>query len=324
MTSGAAHLPIRRRGATLFSALALVLLAAHASTAASSAPQNFASPEEAAQALAAAVKAHDSKAVLAVLGQAAQPLISSGDAVADQNARDHFTREYDEAHSLVAGANGEMILQAGADNWPFPIPLVKSDAGWHFDAAAGKEEIIDRRIGANELSAIQACLAYVDAQREYYQRNPDHSSLLHYAQKLSSTPGKRDGLYWQTTAGEEDSPLGPRFASGRAEGYAMAGRGDPYHGYYFHILTAQGPAAAGGAYDYLAHGKMIGGFALVAYPAKWDNSGVMTFVVNHDGVVFQKDLGPNTTAAAKAMKTFNPDATWTKVESLPAPAAQGS
>jgi hypothetical protein len=295
-------------------ALMLAPLCARPSVAAPAAQRTFASPEEAAQALAAAVKANSTKAMLAVLGENAEPLIRSGDPVADQNGRDRFLRAYEAAHSLVPGEGGDTVLQVGTNDWPFPIPLVKSDAGWRFDAAAGKQEILDRRIGRNELAAIQTCLAYVDAQREYYERDPDHAPLLHYAQKLASSPGTRDGLYWDAKPNEEESPLGPNFARARAEGYAGTRKGAPYHGYLFHILTAQGPAAAGGAYDYLAHGKLIGGFGLVAYPAKWDVSGVMTFIVNQDGVVFQKDLGPNTAAAAKAIKTFNPDDTWKRVE----------
>jgi hypothetical protein len=304
-------------------AMRFVLPCAQPSIAAQSAQRSFASPEEAAQALAAAIKANDAKAMLAVLGKDAQPLISSGDPVADQNVRDRFSQYYEEAHSLVKSGDGDTVLQIGSDDWPFPIPLVQSDGGWRFDTAAGKEEILDRRIGANERSAIQACLAYVDAQREYYQRNPDHASLLHYAQKLASSPGQRDGLFWDAKPDEEESPLGSVFARARAEGYAGSGRGIPYHGYYFRILAAQGPAAAGGAYDYLAHGKMIGGFGLVAYPAKWNASGVMTFIVNQDGVVFEKDLGPNTAAAAKAIKTFNPDNTWRRVDP-DTPASTGS
>lgn len=321
MTAIAAYFSSRRVAAMFLLVLVLALRGARPSTAAESQQRSFASPEEAAQALAAAVKARDGKAVLAVLGKGAEPLVHSGDPVADEKARDRFLSAYDEAHSVVKGDDGKTVLQAGKDNWPFPIPLVESAGGWRFDAAAGREEILDRRIGANELAAIQACLAYVDAQREYYQRNPEHTSLLHYAQKLGSSPGKRDGLYWEAKSDEEESPLGPHFARARAQGYAGTGKSaDPYHGYYFHILTAQGPAAAGGAYDYLAHGKMIGGFGLVAYPAKWDNSGVMTFVVNQEGVVFQKDLGPNTPTAAKAIRTFNPDETWKRVES-PSPGA---
>jgi len=314
MTAIAAYLP-KRFTAMVLLALALMLPGARPSTAAESSQRSFTSPEEAVQALAAAVKANDTKAMLAVLGKDAQPLISSGDPVADQKVRDHFSHSYEEAHSLVKSEDGKTVLQAGNDNWPFPIPLVDSAAGWRFDAAAGKEEILARRIGANERAAIQACLAYVDAQREYYERNPDHAALLQYAQKLHSSPRKRDGLYWAAKPNEEESPLGPLFASARAEGYAVSGKPAPYHGYYFRILTAQGPTAAGGAYSYLAHGKMIGGFGLVAYPARWDNSGVMTFIVNQDGVVFQKDLGPDTAAAARAIKTFNPDDTWKRVES---------
>jgi hypothetical protein len=294
--------------------LVIVLSAARPSTSADATQRTFASADETAQALAAAVKANDTTAILAVLGKDAQPLISSGDPVADAHARDRFLESYDQAHSVVASDGGGRVLRVGTDGWPFPIPLVNSESGWRFDAAAGKEEILDRRIGANEISTMRACMAYVDAQREYYDRNPEKSALLHYAEKFVSTPGKRDGLYWETAPEEEESPLGPLFASAQGEGYAVSGKGDPYHGYYFRLLTAQGPAAAGGAYDYIAQGKMIGGFALVAYPAKWDNSGVMTFIVNHDGVVFQKDLGPDTAAAAAAIKTFNPDDGWTRVD----------
>lgn len=316
--------PSRRRIAMALMILMIVLAGARTAIAAPSAPRDFTSAEEAAQALAAAIKSHSTKAMLAVLGADAQPLISSGDPVADENARDRFLHSFTEAHSLVPGQHGDTVLQVGTDEWPFPIPLVKSAAGWHFDVAAGKQEILDRRIGANELSAIQACLAYVDAQREYYDRGPDGDPLLHYASKLASTPGKRDGLYWEAKADEAESPLGPQFARARAEGYAATGKGDPYHGYYFRILTAQGPSATGGSYDYVAHGKLIGGFGLVAYPAKWDNSGVMTFVVNQDGVVFEKDLGPDTTAAAKGMTTFNPDDTWKRVNAPAAAAGKES
>ena len=190
-------------------------------------------------------------------------------------------------------------------------------AGWHFDAAAGAEEVLNRRIGRNELSAIQACprvrrrpARVLPAQSRQNRRCCTTRSARR------ARPGKRDGLYWETSGDEEESPLGPAFARARSEGYSKVGTGsgDPFHGYYYRILTAQGPAAAGGAYDYMAKGKMIGGFALVAYPAKWDNSGVMTFIVNQDGVVFQKDLGPDTVKLAKAMKTFNPDETWQRVE----------
>jgi hypothetical protein len=210
-------------------------------------------------------------------------------------------------------------LNTGSDDWPFPIPLVKDKDGWRFDTHAGKEEILSRRIGRNELAAIETCRAYVDAQREYYALSPQGDPLLQYAQKVASTPGKKDGLYWETNEGENQSPLGPLVASARGGGYSRVGTAGgaaraPYHGYYYKILTAQGPHGRDGAYNYLAHGKMIGGFALVAYPAEWGNSGIMTFIVNQDGVVFQKDLGPKTRALAQAMTTYDPDSTWTSVD----------
>ena len=296
--------------------LAACLLPARPVVAAGASQKHFATPEEAVQALIAAVRADDQKATLEVLGAAAKPLINSGDRVADRASGERFVHAYDEANSLVKSGDDKAVLQTGKDGWPFPIPVVKSDAGWRFDTDAGKEEILNRRIGANELSTIQACLAYVDAQREYYDRDPDHDGLLQYAQKFGSTPGKRDGLYWRTNGDEPESPLGAAFARAKAEGYRKnrGGKATPYHGYYYRILTAQGPDAHGGAYDYLVRRGMMGGFALVAFPATYGNSGVMTFIVNHDGVVFQKDLGPNTTAAAEAMKTFNPDSSWKPVE----------
>ena len=277
--------------------------------------EHFATADAAAQALAAALKANNTKTVLNILGARAKPLIDSGDKVADQEVHDRFVQMYDEAHSLAMSGDAKAVLQIGKDEWPFPIPIVKEAAGWRFDTEAGEEEIINRRIGRNELSAIQAALAYVDAQHEYYARNPDGTPLLHYAMKISSSKGKRDGLYWDTAPGEAESPLGPVFAAARSQGYKPGqGKPIPYHGYYFRILTAQGADASGGAYDYVAQGKMIGGFALVAYPAVWDSSGVMTFIVNQDGVVYQKDLGPNTASIARAMKAFNPDSTWTRVK----------
>jgi hypothetical protein len=193
--------------------------------------------------------------------------------------------------------------------------MVKEEAGWRFDTAAGEEEVLSRRIGENELSTIETCLAFVDAQREYYSLNPDKSPLLHYAAQLMSSKGKRDGLYWETSEDEEPSPLGPFVAEARSEGYKRnkAGR-TPYHGYLYKLLTSQGANAPGGAYDYMAKGKLIGGFAMVAYPAEYGVSGVMTFLVNHDGVVYQKDLGPKTAAEAEKIAKFNPDDSWTKVK----------
>jgi hypothetical protein len=305
----------RRVGAALVVAIAVAMPLPPQTLAAAVKQEHFPTADAAAQALAAALKANNTKTILEILGATAKPLIDSGDPVADRDVHDRFVEMYDESHALALSGEAKAVLQIGKDNWPFPIPIVKDAAGWRFDAEEGKNEIINRRIGRNELSAIQAALAYVDAQHEYYARNPDGTPLLHYAMKISSSNGKRDGLYWNTAPGEVESPLGPVFAAARAQGYKPGQRKPiPYHGYYFRILTAQGPDASGGAYNYVAQGKMIGGFALVAYPAVWDSSGVMTFVVNQDGVVYQKDLGPKTASIAGAMKAFNPDSTWTRVE----------
>jgi len=272
----------------------------------------FASPEEAVKALMAAVKANDTKAMLAILGSGSRDIVVSGDATADKTGRERFAKAYDEANKLEKTGDAKAVLSIGKDGWPFPIPVVKDAVGWRFDAKAGKEEILNRRIGRNELSVIQVLQAYVDAQREYYLRNPQRDKLLHYAQRVASTPGKRDGLYFPTKAGESPSPFGPLVDSARAEGYKKGEAGKPvaYHGYYYRILKGQGPDAPGGAYSYVAQGRMIGGFAMIAWPATYDNSGVMTFIVNHDGVVYEKDLGPDTAAVAQKITRFNPDKTW--------------
>jgi DUF2950 family protein len=285
------------------------LLAAIGPSAAAEAKQKtFASPEEAAKALVAA--AGDPKAVLAILGPEARPLINSGDATADKVDRERFLKAYAEANKLMKSGDDMMLLVVGKDEWIFPIPIVKDKAGWRFDTREGREEILNRRIGRNELSAIQAVRAYVDAQRDYYLRNPQNDKLLQYAQKIISTKDKRDGLYFPTKADEPVSPLGPRFESYVAKNKGEPGRPMPYHGYYYRILKAQGPDAPGGAYSYLAQGKMIGGFALVAWPASYGNSGVMTFIVNHEGVVYEKDLGPDTATAVKKITKFDPDKSW--------------
>lgn len=264
------------------------------------------------QQLVAAVRAGDSKALLDILGPDAKALIASGDAVADRESRERFAKGYDEANKLERSGDAKAILSVGRDRWPFPIPIVKDAAGWRFDTEEGKEEILNRRVGRNERETIQAALAYVDAQREYYLRNPQRDKLLQYAQKFLSAGGKRDGLYWPAKSSEAPSPLGPVYAAARAEGYGKGSSGKPYpyHGYFYRILKGQGPEARGGAYDYVAQGRMIGGFALVAYPATYGNSGVMTFIVNHDGTVYEKDLGPDTAKIARAMAKFNPDKSW--------------
>jgi len=273
--------------------------------------KTYASPQEATDALVAAVKSQETGQLLRVLGTDSKPLIESGDPVQDRNAGARFVELYTAAHTLEAREDGSQVLGIGPDNWPFPFPLVQENGKWRFDSAAGAEEVIDRRVGRNELSTIQACLAYVDAQREYYTRNADNDPLLHYAQAWASSPGKHDGLYWDASGDEEPSPLGPAFARARSEGYRdTKNQPDAFHGYYYVMLKAQGPNAAGGAYDYVVRDKMIGGFALLAYPAQYGSSGVMTFMVNHDGVVFSKDLGPDTAKHASEIKVFDPDSSW--------------
>jgi DUF2950 family protein len=276
--------------------------------------KDFASPEEAAQALVAAAKAADTHALLEVLGADAQPVIDSGDPVRDRHARERFLEAFAAAHEFDGTTAGTTTLQVGADKWPFPFPLQQHSNRWSFDSSAGAEEIINRRVGENELDAIQACLAFVDAEREYYIRNPQEQPLLQYAQKLASTEGHKDGLYWPTTGAEPMSPLGEQFARARSEGYFEKGiaPGQGYRGYIYRLLTAQGPSAAGGAYDYLVNGKMIGGFALLAFPVEYGNSGVMTFIVNHDGVVYSKDLGSETAKVASGIAAFDPDSSWKK------------
>lgn len=275
---------------------------------------DFASAEEAASALVEAAAADGSQLLVQVLGAQAQPMLDSGDPVQDRNSRQKFLQEYAAAHSLENSAEGVTILEVGADKWPFPFPLIQRGGRWHFDSTAGVEEIVNRRVGANELATIQSCLAFVDAQREYYARNAQQAELLHFAQKLVSTAGQKDGLYWPTASGESPSPLGESFAQARAEGYfeERVSRSTPYHGYIYRLLTSQGSHAKGGAYDYLVRDRMLGGFALIAFPAEYGNSGVMTFIVNHDGVVFSKDLGPETTGLAQAITTFDPDPGWTR------------
>lgn len=286
-------------------------------TAQSKAPaaQTFVSPEAAVEALIAAARAHDVKTLTAILGPGSKPLVDSGDAVADQNAFDDFVEHYEAGHAITKEGEARAILATGEDGYPFAIPIVKGDAGWRFDTVAGQEELIDRRIGRNELSAIQAALAYVDAQREYYQRNPDQAALQHYARRFLSSPNKRDGLFWPTADGEPESPIGALFVEAQAEGYkkGTADKPSPYHGYVFRILEGQGPHAPGGAYSYLVGDQMIGGFALIARPATYDVTGVMTFIVNQEGVVYQKDLGPDTEAVAAAIKLFDPDESWQPV-----------
>lgn len=320
---GHACLGLTRR--FIIAAMAMLLIGGgvRAALAADSAQTTFASAEEAVQALVAAVRAGDKKTLAAILGPESRPLIRSGDRVADRQARERFVRAYDQANRLEKPTPTRAVLLIGQDEWPLPIPVVKEGDAWRFDTAAGKEEILNRRIGRNELSSVQVCLAYVDAQREYARVPREGDGLLKYAMKFRSDEGKKNGLNWRGMEGEMPSPLGPLVANARAEGDSRkrsGGKPTPYHGYFYRILTAQGPDTPGGAYDYVVDGKMIGGFALVAYPARYGVSGVMTFSVNHQGVVYEKDLGPDTANIARAMQTYNPDATWKQVEDSPPPA----
>jgi len=276
--------------------------------------KTFKTPDAAVQALVKAAQAKDVNGLIALFGPLGKPLVQSGDPVADKNGRDVFLARYKASHSLDTSVPGKASLEVGDDKWPFPIPLVQKDGAWYFDSAAGAEEIINRRVGANELATIQSCLAYVDAQQEYYLRNVGKDPLQHYANKLISTPGKKDGLYWPDTSGDSPSPMGEEFVDARAEGYlqADAPKGAPYHGYIYHMLKSQGPQAKGGAYDYMVGGELLGGFALIAFPAEYGTSGVMTFIVNQDGVVYSRDLGPHTQQVAMGIVEFNPDSMWTQ------------
>jgi hypothetical protein len=302
-------------GLVLIFAVTLILLGSYQR--ADAQQKTFKTPEEAVTSLMEAVKANDTKAMLAIFGPAGKEIISSGDKVQDKATGERFLKAYEVMNKLEKETDSKMTLVVGEEEWPFPVPIVKKGENWLFDTLAGKEELINRRIGRNELNTIQVCLAYVDAQREYAMKDQDGDGLLAYAQKVWSTKGKKDGLYWETKEGEEQSPLGPGAARAVAEGYTPRKPGDkplPFHGYYYKILKAQGKNAPGGAYDYVVKGKMIGGFAMVAYPAEYGASGVMTFIVNHDGVVYEKDLGAETGKIASAMTKYDPDPTWKKAE----------
>jgi len=302
-------------GETMNRALAPLMLAAIFCVAASTtnAQQSFKTPDEAASALVDAAKTGDVKLLTKVLGPDGEDIVSSGDPVADAATREKFTAAYDAKHQIKAEGDSKATIIIGQQDYPLPIPLVRKDGQWRFDTAAGREEILLRRIGRNELDAIQSCLAYVDAQNEYAEKDRTGSGMNTYAQRIVSSPGKKDGLYWPTTPGEEPSPLGELVAEATSQGYRVGDGRAPFHGYYFKILTKQGPTAPGGELDYIVRDKMIGGFALVAYPADYQNSGVMTFIVNHSGDVFQKDLGPSTAKIAQRMTSFNPDKSWQKV-----------
>ena len=275
--------------------------------------KSFASPEEAVNALVAAVKADDKQELLAILGSGGMELISSGDEVADKVGREKFLKAYNEMNKLEKASANKIILHIGKDDWSLPIPVVEKSKKWLFDTKAAKEEILNRRIGRNELNVMEVLHAYIDAQCEYASKDRNGDGVAQFAPKIISTEGKRDGLYWDAQEGEEMSPLGPFFAQASNEGYTNL---SPFHGYYYKILRGQGKYATGSAYDYVVKGKMILGYALVAYPAQYGNSGIMTFITNQEGVIYEKNLGKNTVNIANAIKKFNPDKTWRKVKDI--------
>jgi len=305
-----------RKGLAAWAAPLVVASFVLATASTAGAQQTFKTADEAMTALVTAAKKGDRKAVLAVLGPGGADIVSSGDAVADSEDRDKALAAYDDKHQIKMDGDSKATVIIGKDDFPFPIPLVRKGDTWQFDTAAGREEILARRIGRNELSAIQASLAYVDAQNEYAEKDRG-AGVGVYAQRIMSSPGKKDGLYWPSAQGEEQSPLGELVAQATAQGYRAGSGRIPFHGYYYKILTQQGPAASGGELDYEVRGKMIGGFALIAYPAQYGNSGVMTFIVNHKGTVYEKDLGPDTAKLAARITWFNPDKTWKKSEPPP-------
>jgi hypothetical protein len=271
--------------------------------------KTFSSPGDAGNALVTAAQNNDEKAMLDILGPDGKQLVSSGDDAEDAESRASFVQRYQQMHRLVKEPDGTTLLYIGAENWPTPIPLVNNSSSWYFDTEAGKDEILYRRIGRNEISTIAVCQELVAAQKEY-------SSAQHneYAQKIFSDEGQHNGLYWKAAEGEPPSPIGPLVATAFAKDNSPDGAPTPYRGYYYRMLARQGKTGPGGAKSYIANGKMTEGVAFVAYPAEYRSSGVMTFIVNEDGVVYQKDLGKKTEALAKAMKEYNPNSSWQKAE----------
>jgi DUF2950 family protein len=310
-------IPFRSAGLCRLAVMLLVMALPAGSTAAQpeTLQRSFSSADEARQVLIAAVQARDHDALRAIFGPAARDL-EPGDAVEQAAEFDRFARHLLEAAELVREGEARATLVIGAEKWPFPIPIVKKGETWLFDTEAGREEILSRRIGRNELLAIDVCRAYVEAQREYYSMpEPDGDQIPKYAQRKMSSPGRKDGLYWPTAAGEKESPLGPLVARAKEEGYLQKRKeGEsgprPFHGYYYRILKRQGANAPGGKFSYVINDNMVAGHALVAYPARWGVSGVMTFIVNQRGRVYQKNLGPKTAEIARRMKAYDPDLSW--------------
>ena len=319
--------PLRlRRGLATFTGCFIVIAAFSVIASAQDIKQKtFKSPKQAFKALVGAARDNDTAELLAIFGPEGREIISSGDAVADERARERFVRAAGEATKFSRLDSKTVKAVIGKDRWSFPVTIVKSGKEWIFSTKEGKEEILTRRIGRNELNTIQVCLAYVAAQREYAAKDRNGDRVLQFAQHFLSSKDKKDGLYWQAASGEELSPLGPLVARASEEGYPVKkknGKPTPYHGYYFKILKAQGENAPGGEINYIKDGKMVAGFALVAYPARYGVSGVMTFMVNQTGIVYEKNLGPETEEVAKAITKYDPDRTWSKAERKPAAPAK--
>ncbi len=309
-----------RLGLAAFTAVIGVLVFSFLAFAQNTGPKKFKSPEAAFNALLDATRKNDTKELLAIFGPSGKDIISSGDEVADKEARERFVKSATDGVKFSKIDDSKVLAVIGKDEWSFPVPLVKSSRGWTFFTEDGKEEIINRRIGRNELRAIQVALAYVAGQNEYASKDRDNGGVLHYAEKFVSSTGKKDGLYWEAAPGEETSPLGPLFARATEEGYTIRKKGEkpsPYQGYYFRILKSQGSNAPGGELDYVTNGRMAGGFGLVAYPADYGVSGIMTLIVNQQGIVYEKDLGPKTEEIATALAKYDPDKTWKKSEWTP-------
>ena len=280
-------------------------------------PRTFQSPEQGFTTLIVALRAHDERALLGILGSAGQRLVRSGDRVADRAARDAVAAAFAAKNEIVRPSPKEAVLQVGEDGWPMPIPMVERGRVWRFDSAAATQEIVDRRIGRNELDTIETLRAIADAQDEYARTAGRQGALRVYARRFFSTPGQRDGLYWPASEGEAQSPLGPLAAAASAGGYGRRQRGEepqPYHGYIFRILERQSPAAPSGALDYVVNGRMIGGFAVIAYPAQYGSIGIKTFMINHEGTVWEQDLGPDTAREAAGITEFDPGPGWTRLE----------
>ena len=308
--------PLRWLPLALVAAIFASLLAARPSFAQQANEKTFASPGEAALALYTATKAYDGQTIMAILGTNSGDIIHTGDEVADKNMADNFVRRYEQMHRVVVEPDQTVTLYIGAENWPLPIPIVKNSSGaWYFDTESGKQEILQRRVGTNENDAIEVLYHLVEAQENYGSEVRQGETNKHYALKFLSDDGKQNGLYWQTSDNDPPSPIGPLLVAAASQGYReKQGQSTPFHGYYYRMLTKQGAAGKGGALDYVVNGTLTRGFAFVAYPAEYRNSGVMTFIVNQSGIVYENDLGAQTSDLAAAMQEYNPGAGWKPVD----------